>query len=324
MLMPSHPGPAAGHGKTDPFMGTIVLCLFALAFAVTGLAAGMTWERLVHWTGGLLLISGVLLAAKGISDVRREWTGLPGITKSVMLRYRSVSGPVVSFLWLCWNRRLEGWPWLARLGLRIHQTHVHGDDVSVGLDTAQVRVEARPVRPVVTDGDTEQRLAQLEKRLAELEIELDAHSTLHRREIEDRQAETAQEKAERMAGDQGNRDRMADIAGGGLKLQAWAVVCLLLGTILTAFWLGRRSPVAWSRADGFTGNPPPMTMYPCRGSGGTSGVPRTGPQTASRAGPGRSGAHMCARRMAGGRRRSAQPLRSSSGVPGSGRGAGGI
>ena len=39
-----------------------------------------------------------------------------------------------------------------------------------------------------------------------------------------------------MAEDQRIRDRMANLAGGGLKLQAWGVVCLLLGTILTAFW----------------------------------------------------------------------------------------
>ncbi len=236
MLMPSHPGTAAGDGKNDPFMGTVVLCLFALAFAVTGLAAGMTWERLLHWTGELLLISGVLLAAKGISDVRREWTRLPGFEKSVILRARSLRDSVVSFLWLCWNRRLEAWPWLGRLRLRIHHTHVHDEDVIVSAEAAQARAEAHMGRPVITGGETDQRLAQLEKRLAGLEIELDTLSTLHRKEIEARQAETAQEKAERMAEDQRIRDRMANLAGGGLKLQAWGVVCLLLGTILTAFW----------------------------------------------------------------------------------------
>jgi len=39
-----------------------------------------------------------------------------------------------------------------------------------------------------------------------------------------------------MAEDQRIRDRMADLAGGGLRLQVWGVVCLPLGTILTAFW----------------------------------------------------------------------------------------
>jgi TolA-binding protein len=108
--------------------------------------------------------------------------------------------------------------------------------VIVSLDTAQVKVQAHPVRPVITGGDTEQRLMQLEKRLAELEGELADLNTRRAEESEARQAETAQEKAERMTEDQRIRDRMANLAGGGLKLQAWGVVCLLLGTILTAFW----------------------------------------------------------------------------------------
>ena len=29
---------------------------------------------------------------------------------------------------------------------------------------------------------------------------------------------------------------MADLAGGGLRLQAWGVACLLAGTIITAIW----------------------------------------------------------------------------------------
>ncbi len=39
-----------------------------------------------------------------------------------------------------------------------------------------------------------------------------------------------------MAGDQRIRERMADLAGGGLRLQAWGVACLLAGTVITAIW----------------------------------------------------------------------------------------
>ena len=234
--MPSRPGTAVRDRNTDPFMGTIVLCLGALAGAVISLAAGMTWQRLLHRTGELLLTIGVLLAAKGISDVRREWTRLPGLTKSAMLLARSARDSVVSFLWLCWNRRLEEWPWLARLGLRLHQTYIHGQDVIVSAEAAQARAEAHLGRVVVTGGDTEQRLTQVEKRLAELEGELTALNTWRVNETAARQAETAQERAERMAEDQRIRGDMADLVGGGLRLQVWGVVCLLLGTILTAFW----------------------------------------------------------------------------------------
>jgi hypothetical protein len=218
-------------------MGTVVLCLGALASAVISLAAGMTWQRLLHWIGELLLILGVLLAAKGISDVRREWTRLPGLTKSAMLLARSARDSVVSFLWLCWNRRLEEWPWLARWpGLRKHETYVPRQDANVVPETVLGKVYMPPVRVDITGGDTEQRLMQLEKRLAELEGELGALRTWRVKEIKARQAETAQERAERMAEDESIRGDMADLVGGGLRLQAWGVVCLLLGTILTAFW----------------------------------------------------------------------------------------
>jgi hypothetical protein len=39
-----------------------------------------------------------------------------------------------------------------------------------------------------------------------------------------------------MAEDQRIRDRMADLAGGGLRLQAWGVACLLASTLITAIW----------------------------------------------------------------------------------------
>jgi hypothetical protein len=96
--MPSRPGIAVRDRNTDPFMGTIVVRLCVLAGAMLRLAAGMTSQKLLHWTGELLLILGVLLAAKGISDVRREWTRLPGLTKSAMLLARSARDSVVSFL----------------------------------------------------------------------------------------------------------------------------------------------------------------------------------------------------------------------------------
>jgi hypothetical protein len=39
-----------------------------------------------------------------------------------------------------------------------------------------------------------------------------------------------------MAEDQRTRDSIANLAGGGLKLQAWGVACLLVGTVITAIW----------------------------------------------------------------------------------------
>ena len=198
----------------------------------------MAWERLLHWAGELLLVIGVLLAARGISDVRREWTPLPGIKKSTMLMISTGRKNAVSLLWLCWNRNLERLPRLATwLGLRVHMTRVHLADAGAVLGVAaSLQVEAHPGRPVITGGDAEQRLSQLEKRMAELEAELSAIDAWRRKEAGARQAETAQERAERTAADERIRQEMADLVGGGLRLQAWGVVCLLIGTALTAYF----------------------------------------------------------------------------------------
>ncbi len=235
--MPGRHDIAVRPRETDPFMATVILGLVVLASTVLSLAAGMAWRRLFHWAGELLLVIGVLLAAKGISDVRREWTSLPGVRKSAMLKVRVARNRVVSYLWLCWNRSVGRWPWLARrLGLRVHQTHVPLQDGGVAIDVATVNVETHPGRVVITGGDAEQRLNQLEKRTADLEAELSALNTWRKKEAEARQAETAQERAERMVADERIRKEMADLVGGGLRLQAWGVVCLLIGTVLTAYF----------------------------------------------------------------------------------------
>jgi hypothetical protein len=132
-VMPDHhEAPVPGVG-TDPFMGTIVLVLIVLLGAVVTLAAGLTWKGLLHWTGELPLLLGISLAAKGISDVRREWTQLPGTWGSAKQKALRIRGRGASFLWLHWNRALEQWPALARrLRLRIHPTHVHAADSAGG------------------------------------------------------------------------------------------------------------------------------------------------------------------------------------------------
>jgi hypothetical protein len=236
--MPDHreaPIPRVG---TVPLMGTIVLALVTLLAAVIALALGLNWEHLLHWTGELLLIIGIVLAAKGISDVRREWTQLPGAWGSVRQEALRIGARAASFIWLRWNRALERWPVLARrLRLRVHVTHVHAADVVVTLDVANIRFAAPPGRVIVSGGLTvETRLDQLDRLMADALAQLDALTASHEREIMDRHAGADRERAERTAEARAIRDRVATLAGGGLRLQAWGVACLLAGTIMTAIW----------------------------------------------------------------------------------------
>ena len=57
----------------------------------------------------------------------------------------------------------------------------------------------------------------------------------HEEPYDREQADKAEEQA-REAGDNAVRAHIANLAGGGLRLQAWAVVFLLTGTIMTAVW----------------------------------------------------------------------------------------
>ena len=234
--MPDRHEAARPVSSTDPFIGTVVLVLVVLLAAVIAFALGLTWKGLLHWAGELLLIIGILLAAKGISDVRREWTRRPGFWGTVKQKAQPFRIRAASFMWAYWNRVVK-WAWLAKpLHLRPRErgiTAVGGVAMAKASVSATVEVVWGP--PPVT-GTTEERLAWLENRMPNAGQQLRTLNALREQEARDRQTVTKEEQAARMAEDQRILDSIANLAGGGLKLQAWGVACLLAGTIMTAIW----------------------------------------------------------------------------------------
>lgn len=223
---------------TDPFIGTIVLVLVALLAAVIALALGLTWKGLLHWTGELLLVIGIALAAVGISDVRSEWTRLPGIRGRVQQAAQTIQARAISFMWARWNRAVGKWPRLAR---RLH-LRAHGTVVSAGVAMARGAALAVTATGEVTlgvppaNGTIKERLAWLEDRMVKAGEQIAILDAQHEQEVRVWQAATEGERVARMAEDQRIRDSIANLAGGGLRLQAWGVVCLLAGTVITAIW----------------------------------------------------------------------------------------
>jgi hypothetical protein len=76
--------PAQAGRAGDPLLpwligGSLIICYGELSWAVVGEHVA-TLRTMLHLAGTGFLLAGVLLAAKGISDVRREWTGAPGTT----------------------------------------------------------------------------------------------------------------------------------------------------------------------------------------------------------------------------------------------------
>ena len=91
-------------------MGTIMLVLVALLAAVIALALGLTLKGLLHWTGELLLLVGIVLAAVDISDVRSEWTRLPDIWGRVQQAAQTIHAHAGSFMWARWNGSCKPFP----------------------------------------------------------------------------------------------------------------------------------------------------------------------------------------------------------------------
>lgn len=225
----------------DPFIAANLSVLGVFIWVVLSVALGMKWDRLLHWSGVGLLIVGVLLAAKGISDVRRQWTQQPGIWKSAVVRAERAGSKCAELFWLGWNRLVEKLPAVARsLRWRVHQTPKLSSDVSVGASLATGVITAASGRVRTTGGTAEERIERLEKRLAALEDEHYAFRAQYDKDFRVRQAELERERAERTAEDERLnkrlQEKLADAVGGGLHLQTWGVVCLLAGTILTAIW----------------------------------------------------------------------------------------
>jgi hypothetical protein len=202
-----------------------------------GGSAGMTWKDLLHWTGELLLIIGIALAAVGISDVRREWTRLPGIRGRVQQAAQTIQARTASSMWSLWNRAVGKWPRLAKLlHLRAHGTVVSAGAALAGSAAVTATATGKLTLGAPANATTKERLAWLEAHMVEVLAQIDTLYARHEREVRDRQAATEEEREARSAEDQRIRERMADLAGGGLRLQAWGVACLLAGTVITAVW----------------------------------------------------------------------------------------
>lgn len=161
-------------------------------------------------------------------------SGHPGRAQQVA---QTIRARAASFLWARWNR-IAHWDWLAkRLNLRLHEPDGPSGSVSVAQPplrfdfTGTVSWGSPPA-----DGTTEERLAWLEACMTDADGQLRRMYLWHWQEVRERQDVADRERNEREAEDQRVRDSIAGLAGGGLTLQTWGVVCLLAGTIMTAIW----------------------------------------------------------------------------------------
>ncbi len=182
---------------------------------------------ILGWMGGAFQLLGVLLAAKGISDVRQQWTDLPGIWTRVNQVFLRFSNNITGLFWKAWNRIA------IHFQLPVHQpprVEVSGHSESTIGGSGQGSV-TRPAAP--SSGTTDERLAWLEAQMGSTQEEIDSMGARLTAEAQARGAGDQEERLARSTAVENGRQALANLAGGGLRLQAWGVSLLLLGIILT-------------------------------------------------------------------------------------------
>ena len=161
------PDNAADRALQQFIWALVAVLAVVLAYALAA-AYGAATGSILRWTGEVLLLAGIGMAAKGIHDVRREWTGRPGIWAGAQRAGRRISGP----FWKWWNR-LAAYLKLPR----------HGRDVYITLPPANLTFRGGRIIPAVSwgpppsDASVEERLAWLELRATEAGQRLRRRST---------------------------------------------------------------------------------------------------------------------------------------------------
>lgn len=175
---------------------------------------------LLRYYGTGLQLAGILAAARGIQAVRREWTANPGVvgaTRRAVFRAAS------------WTAAggADTWRYVRVRFLRGTQTiYAKGIDASVATDST-ITVKVTYAQPSA-GAEIEWLMTRVNQLLTTTQtLSNDFHAERRARETGDNTTVQALSDTE-----QDIRRRIADLAGGGLKLQAWGVVTLLIGVTL--------------------------------------------------------------------------------------------
>jgi hypothetical protein len=149
---------------------------------------GLHWADLLRYLGLAFQIAGVLFVAKGISDVRRHWTALPGIWGRVQAITRLLWEHSVVLFWRLWDA-VAG-----RLGRLPHPRAIKQDgEAGAASNATGIHRVLRPAPPI--EGTVEERLAWLEENLLLTLGDVEAVGDRLAGESRERQARDEEERA---------------------------------------------------------------------------------------------------------------------------------
>lgn len=179
----------------------------------------------LRYFGLALQLAGVVLAAIGISDVRREWTARPGII-GITRAWLQQAGRRVQQVWqVAITNPIRRW-----LGKPPKVISVSTSATLLWHTAAGGR--ASMTIPAPQGGTLEERVTWLEEHV---------HVAFqHAENVRQRLTDEVTSRTEAIKAEQAARAEHADevrrsigrLAGGGLRLQAWGVLAILAGTIL--------------------------------------------------------------------------------------------
>jgi hypothetical protein len=163
------------------------------------------------------------LAAWGIARVRADWTDLLGIRRqSVRWLTRFGRGLSRPFRWL-----------FRKLRHRPQVVHPFASDAAGGAD-AVVSLSVS-YAPPPANASPEERIEWLEQRVMPLLSDVAGLKQDVADERRSRAASESNTSARIAALESTMNKKLSTFAGSGLRLQAWGVACLLVGSLCTAF-----------------------------------------------------------------------------------------
>jgi len=211
-----------------------LLSVIGVFLSSGGLAivASTTLSDFLRYWGLALQLAGFVTVAWGLVELRQRFSDLPGLVALLQRRLRHAGVRAAAF-----GRKIFRRP--------RHQV-VHAGDIASSVDFGDATVTVTD-GPLGADLPVEERLAWLDQRTRQLREDFNRLQREIGAEAHTRKLADAEESAARTSAIGDVDRRLADLAVGGLTMEAWGVAMFVIGTILGALpdelanWLGAMS-----------------------------------------------------------------------------------
>jgi hypothetical protein len=194
------------------------VCLSSGSLAIV---LGTTLSDFLRYWGLVLQLAGFVIVAWGLVELHQRFSGGTGPIAILRRRLRQTVLRAAVF-----SRKL-----LRRPRHQVVHASAISSSTAFGALSATVTVA---YGPLAADLPVEERLARLDERTRQLRDDYNRLEQDARAETRAREAGDADERAARTTALEKADNQLANLAVGGLKMEAWGVATFVIGTILGA------------------------------------------------------------------------------------------